>query len=265
MERTYWHKQTPSKPLFPELEWSQPENKLHAGKLLIIGGNAQGFAAPAEAYAQAQTAGIGMARVLLPDSLQKTVGKLFPAAEFAPSNPSGGFAQASLAEVLAQAAWADGVLMAGDAGRNSETAIVLENFLAKSTGQVTITKDTVDYFTTTPQSVLGRPNTTLVLSFAQLQKLATNAHFSAPFTFNMDLLRLVDTLHQFTTIHSLHLITKHLDTVFVATNGEVSSTKLNHPHEIWRVHTAATASVWWLQNPAKPFQALTTAVSLLNR
>src|SRR5882757_7834828 len=120
MEQTYWHKQAIDKPLFPELLWSRPENKSFAGKLLIIGGNAHGFAAPAEAYVAAEKAGIGTTRILLPDSLQKTVGKLFAPAEFATSNPSGGFAQTSLAEALALSDWADGILVAGDTGRNSE-------------------------------------------------------------------------------------------------------------------------------------------------
>src|SRR3982750_3265194 len=100
MERTYWHKQTPEKPLFPDLLWSRPENRAHAGKLLIMGGNAHGFAAPAEAYAESEQAGIGAARVLLPDSLQKTVGRTFAAGEYAPSTPSGSFSQKALAELL---------------------------------------------------------------------------------------------------------------------------------------------------------------------
>ena len=67
---------------------SRPENKLQAGKLLIVGGHAQGFARPAEAFALAEKAGAGSVRVLLPDALQKTLGKAFLGAEFAPSSPS---------------------------------------------------------------------------------------------------------------------------------------------------------------------------------
>ena len=262
MEHTnssHWQKQG-SKPLFPDLVWSRPENRAHAGKLLVVGGHAQSFAAPAEAYGEATKAGIGTARVLLPDALQKTVSKLFPAAEFAPSNPSGGFARAGLGELLAMTEWADGVLLAGDFGRNSETAILLESFLSKSDVMVTITKDAMDYFTAAPAPLLIRENLTLVLSFAQLQKFATQVHFSRAFTFDMDLIRLVDTLHEFTTKHHLHIITKHLDTIFVAVNGQVSSTQLAQNKDIWRLKTAAAASVWWLQNPDKPFEALTTSL-----
>lgn len=259
-DKPYWHRQTPDQPLFPDLLWSRPENRRQAGKLLIMGGNAHGFAAVADAYATAEAAGIGTARVLLPDSLQKTVGKVLAAGEYAPSTPSGSFSRQALSEAIAMASWADGLLLAGDFGRNSETAVVLEQVLAKYEGQLTITKDGVDYFSKTPALVLGRPDTLLVLSFAQLQKLATGARFTTAFTFDMDLLRLVEALHHFTLEHRSAIVVKHLGTIFVACNGQVSSSRLAEEHEIWRVRTAATAAVWWLQNPSKTFETLTTAV-----
>jgi NAD(P)H-hydrate repair Nnr-like enzyme with NAD(P)H-hydrate dehydratase domain len=144
MDRTYWLKQTLRQPLYGELLWSRPENRLHAGKLLIVGGNVAGFAAAAEAYAESGRAGVGTARVLLPDSLQKTVGKVFEAGEYAPSTPSGSFAQRALAELLSMSSWSDGVLLAGDLGRNSETAILLEHYVEKYSGQLTFTKDAAD-------------------------------------------------------------------------------------------------------------------------
>lgn len=260
MDHLYWHKQQVSKPLFPELEWSKPENKRHAGKLLVIGGNLHGFAAPATAYAEAQKAGIGTTRVLLPDALHKLVGGFLPEASYGPSTPSGSFAQRSLAEWLEQATWADGVLLAGDLGRNSETAIVIEAFLQKYVGPVALTKDAVDYVTADPDSVLRRPETTLVLSFSQLQRLATNAKFTTAFTFDMDLIRLVNALHEFTSQHKAYIVTKHLDSMIVAVNGQVSTTKLDQDIDVWRAITAAKATVWWLQHKNKPFEALTTAL-----
>lgn len=260
MEHTYWHKQAPDKPLFPDLIWSRPENRAFAGKLLVIGGNVHGFAAAAEAYAAASKAGIGSARVLLPDSLQKTIGRAFEAGEFAPSTPSGSFSQKALAGFLDAATWADGVLLAGDLARNSETAIVLERFAAHYSGQLSLTKDAADYFLATPQLLLARPQTLLVISLAGLQKLAQNARFTTAFRFDMDLLRLVDALHEFSSIYPMSLIVKHLGIIFVACGGQVSSTKLTPDRAIWRVTTAARASTWWLQNPSKTFEALTTAI-----
>lgn len=255
----YWRKQEAGKPLFPDLLWSRPENRALAGKLLIIGGNTYGFAAPAEAYQEAVKAGVGIARVLLPDSLRHTVGKVLEAGDFAPSTPSGSFSQKALTEALAHAAWADGVLLAGDLGRNSETAIMLERFVESYPGQLTITRDAADYFTAAPSRLLAHGNTTLVISFAQLQRLASAARFTHPFLFELGILQLVERLHQFTLDHKVYIIVKHGPNIFVAAEGQVSSTKLPEDLELWRVRTAALASVWWLQNPNKPFEALTSA------
>lgn len=260
MATDYWQRQTPGNPLFPDMEWSRPQTATTAGKLLIVGGNAHGFAAPANAFQAASTAGIGTARMLLPDSLRKVVGNTFTAGELAPSTPSGSFSQKALGELLMMAQWADGVLLAGDFGRNSETAILLEKFLEKFPGQVTLTQDAVDYVVQAPQIVTERANTTLVLSFAQLQKLAVSAKFTTAFTFDMDFLRLVETLHTFTERFALQIVVKHLDTIFVAVDGKVSTTKVAADMKIWRVRTAASTCVWWLQNPSKPFEALTTGV-----
>ena len=260
MDSTNCVRQQIDKPLFPELEWSRPENKLHAGKLLIVGGNAHGFAAPAEAYSIADKAGVGAARVVLPQRVRALVGNVLDTVEYAMGNPSGGFSQMALGDILSMANWADATLLAGDFGRNSETAILLEKFIAKHSGQIIITKDAVDYFVTTPLPIADRNDTLVVLSMAQLQKLAISMHFAQPFTFGMDLVRLVDALHVFTAQHPLHIITRHLDTICVAVDGRVSTTKVDPNQKVWRLHTATKSSVWWLQNPAKPFEALTTAV-----
>ena len=259
----YWIKQGVT-PAFPDLLWSKPENKQHAGKLLIIGGHAHGFAAPAEAYNEALKAGIGTARVILPDHIRtqlKPFARSMPEMEFAPSTPSGSFASRSLAELLDASAWADGVLLAGDLGRNSETAIVLEKLMTKTNLPLVLTKDAVDYFTSNTDPVLSRGKTCIVLSLAQLQKLVQHTPFETAITFSMDLVHLVEALHNFTAMHNSYIITKHHDNVIVAVNGGVSTTKTNLGLEDnWRVATASMASVWLIQNPTKPFEALTTAV-----
>jgi len=262
MERDYWLRQTADKPLFPELAWSRPENRQQAGKLLIVGGSLHGFAAPAEAYATAVKAGIGTGRVLLPDAVRKVVGRFLENGEFAPSTPSGSFSQKALDELLLQSSWADAVLFAGDLGRNSETAILLEKFLAKSPLPITLAKDAIDYVVSAPQTIVQRPNTLLVLSLSQLQRLGTATKTPRPITFSMDLLHLVEWLHQFTLAHQPHIIVKHLNHILVAADGRVSSTTLAQDKPIWRVQTAAKASVWWLQNPSKTLESVTA--SLIN-
>lgn len=256
MSRPYWYKQTTDEPLFPDLLWSRPENKRLAGKLLIVGGNVHGFAKPAAAFSEAAKAGVGTVRVILPDSLFKTVSKLFPEAEFAPSTPSGSFNQQSVAELCDLAQWADGVLLAGDLGRNSETAIMLEQFVVKYSGQLTLTHDALDYFINQPDAILHRPETLLVANFGQLQKLS-NGQLASPLTSKMDFLHVVDWLHEFTEKYPASIVLPFAETTFVAVAGQVCSTKPGGPHPS---PMAARAAVWWLQNPIKTLEALTSSL-----
>ena len=258
MDHDFWVRQT-GKLLFPELEWSRPETKTQAGKLLIIGGNQFGFVEPAEAYREAEKAGIGTARLLLPDSLRRYIGKTFTAGELAPSNPSGSFGSKALASFLDNALWADGVLVAGGVGRNSETTVLLESFAQKYSGQITFTKDAADLFCQQPISILHRQGTLLVVAMGQLRQLGVEAHFPRAFTGDMGLVQLVENLHEFTKRFSVAIVTKHQKHFIVALNGQVSTTAIATDPQIWRVATAAHASIWWLQNPSKPFEALTTA------
>jgi NAD(P)H-hydrate repair Nnr-like enzyme with NAD(P)H-hydrate dehydratase domain len=257
MDRTFWQRQTSEQPLFSDLLWSRPETKRTAGKLLIVGGSVHGFSAPAETFGEASKAGIGTTRVLLPDSLQKTVSKMFPAGEYAPSTPSGSFARQALAELLDRSHWADGVLLAGDFGRNSETAIMLEEFLSKLDGPLTLVQDSIDYFQAQTELIASREQTTIVPTFSQLQKLANGLHFPKAFTSTMDFLHLVDALHELTLQYPLAIVLNHLDTTFVSVGGQVSTTK---PASRPEMSLAAHAAVWGLQNPSKPFEALTSSL-----
>jgi hypothetical protein len=260
MENTYWHKQQQEKPLYPELLWSRPENRLSAGKLLIMGGNLHSFAVAAESFDQVTKSGIGTARVVLPSALQRTVGKIFKEGEYAPSTPSGSFSKLALSTIIDASDWADGVLIAGDLGRNAETAILLETLLQKSSIPVVITQDAVDYISSTPQTAIQRKNIALVLSLSQLQRLVITLKYKHAVTFSMDLLRLTEWLHEFTLTYPIHIVTEHNNVILVAVNGEVSTTRLIEETPIWRVKTASKMTVWWLQNMDKPFQAFTTAV-----
>lgn len=256
--KDYWYQQR-DEPLFPDLLWSRPENKQHAGKLLIIGGNRHGMNAPAEAYTTAVKAGIGIAKVLLPESLHKTLGSALEHVEFAPSNISGGFSRAALAQWLDYATWADAVLLAGDTARNSETAMVMEEFIKRYKGKLVITQDCLDQFIDTPKQLFERPDTLIVAAFGQLQKVWPKVMTGKEaIRFSMNLQLLVGALYDFSRTKPSFVITKHLDQIIVAADSKISSTK--NIDEIWRVQKAASAVVWWIQNEKKPLEALTLSV-----
>jgi hypothetical protein len=257
MENTSWLKQTADKPLFADLLWSRPENKAQAGKLLIIGGNSHGFTTPANAYSAAIKAGVGAARVILPDKLQKTVGKLFPEADYAPSTPVGSFSRQSLAKLIDEASWADGALLAGDFGKNSETAVLLESFLSKYQGIGVLGGDSLDYFLESAANLLNRQNTAILADFGRLQALAKHNQPNPPLTHDMGLYELVKALAQWSKETRASLATHHQGNIAIATDGKVSTTPVSNVN---LAELSAYMSVWLLQNPTKPFEALACAV-----
>lgn len=257
----YWQKQAADKPLFPDIEWSKPEQRSQRGRLGIIGGNKLGFAGVAESYSVALQAGAGEVRVLLPDVLRKTVPTSITDAIFGATNPSGSLAKDASPELHALSDWATGVLMIGDAGRNSETAILYEDFLADYTGPLTITRDAVDLIKNSPQALAERPNTLLVMSFAQLQKLFQSVYYPKILTFSMQLTSLVEALHKFTITYPVTIAVLHKDYLLVAAKGEVTSTEWQSPMAIWRGSVAAKAATYWLWTPSKPLEAVTASLS----
>ena len=260
MAHTYWRRQANDEPLFEDILWSRPESKSQAGKLAVIGGNGHGFQEPGIAWSTALEQGIGVCNVLLPNAIQKLVGRVLPDAEFAPSTPSGSFSKKSLDELLRISNWSDATILAGALGRNRETAVVIEDFVDKYQGLLTVTHDAVDYFSEIPKKIVDRENTLIVLSLSQLQKLFIATPSITPITYSMSTVQLVEALHEYTKEHQSLLMTKHHDLAFIGYDGEVITPPLSD--EVWRVKTATKATVFWLQNPSKIIES--AATSLLN-
>lgn len=256
---TYWHRQEAQKPLFSQLMWNKPETRTHAGKLLIVGGNAHSLTAPGLAYAAALRAGAGTARVVLPDAVKKTIGQSFEEGEFAPSTRSGSFGKKALAQILDASSWADMLLLAGDLGRNSETAILLDELLMRYGGPITLSGDAIDYFIDQPRKVWERPNTLLVCQFGQLQKMASKHEPPILVKHSMSLHALAGVMNAWSKEQRAMLLSHHSDQLMVAADGQISTTPGSFK-DGWQTPLSAYAATWWLQQPAKPFAAVTTAV-----
>lgn len=260
MEYTYWQKQDPTKPLFPDIEWNKPEQKLYAGKLAVIGGNKLGFAAAAQAYSDALHAGTGSVRVVLPDALKNAIPKSILDTVFVPTNQSGGISKDAEGHLLAAADWSDMLLLIGDNGRNSETAITFESLLEKHHGPVVITRDSVDLLRANAQMLVSRPQTVLVVSFAQLQKLFQSVYYPKSLLFKMQLTGLVDALHKFTITYPISIVVFHQEQLVVAHDGEVISTQWSNPMAIWRGSVATKVASYWTWSKEKPLQAIATSL-----
>lgn len=263
---SYWKKQTINAPLFEDILWSRPESRHAAGKLLIIGGNAHSFHAVAEAYMAAQTAGVGVCRVILPDALKKVLPnaqQLFETCLFVPSTPSGSFAKKSLVDILQEAQWADCILLAGNIGHNSETSLVIEGLLEKVRQKIVITEDAFESINNV-SLLSNHTDLAIVLSFSQLQKLAIKLHFEHAFRFSMSPQQIVHTLHLFTEKTPIIVITYMQGIFYISHHGNVITHTPKQPSDIWRVKTAATSSVFWLQNQAKPLEAIASSFFVKN-
>lgn len=253
---SFWQKQSSTKPLFPDIEWSKPEQKAHAGKLAIIGGNKLGFMAVSEAYTVAETLGVGQIRAILPDVLKKAVPPGLTDAVFIPSNLSGGFSRKAQPELVASAQWADACLLVGDMGRNSETAMACEQLLEKYAGHLVITRDAIELLKPVTERLANRERTTLVLSFAQLQKLFQSLYYPRILSFSMQLMQLADALHKFTITYPSTIVTFHQNHLVVAHGGNVVTQEFDQPMAIWRGLTATKAACYLLWSPEKPLEAV---------
>lgn len=255
---SYWRKQSSTDALFPDIEWNKPEQRAHAGKLAIIGGNKLGFVAIRDAYEVANELGAGQIRAVLPDVLKSTVPASVSDAMFLPSNPSGGFSREALPEFHAACAWADLCLLIGDAGRNSETAMAFESLL-EGNGHLIATRDAVDLLMPTMNRLVDRERTTLIISFAQLQKVFQSVYYPKILSFSMQLMQLVEALHKFTVTYPVTIVTFHQSQLIVAHGGDVITQEFDQPMAIWRGITAAKAATYMLWNPTKPLEAIATS------
>lgn len=260
MDHTYWRRQTTETPLFPDIEWNKPEQRSRAGRLGILGGNKLGFAGVAEAYSTALATGTGEVRVLLPDCLRRSIPKTMTDVVFGACNPSGSLAHDALPEINALTTWASGILLAGDAGRNSETAITYSDLIREYAGPLVITRDAIDLVKNDAEALVNRASTVLIVSFAQLQKLFQAVYYPKILTFSMQLLQLVEAVHKFTITYPVTLVVLHRDTLVAAHNGEVVTTKWDNPMAIWRGQTAARAASYLLWTPEQPLEAIAASL-----
>lgn len=262
----YWQKQT-EKPLFPEIEWNKPERKDQAGKILIIGGSAGNFRAVALAYETALKTGAGEVKVLVPDVLKKSIPTTITDVIFAPSNNSGGFSIESKGDFLAAEAWADSIILIGDTNKNSETAILLEDFVKNSVKPILITRDAVDVLMNSFGEILDQENITIIASFAQIQKIFQTVFYPKILTFSMQLTNLVETLHKFTITYPVTLGVLHAENFIIAGEGKIISTPLASkvadgkisPMKIWSGEIPTKIAVYETWNPKKETAASATA------
>ena len=257
---SYWKQQSIDKPFSPDFEWNKPEQRSQRGKLSIIGGNKLGFSGIAESFSVAMKSGAGEVKILLPDSLRSIIPKTMPDVNFTSSTTIGSFSKDSYRDMLAIGDWSNLTLLPGDSGRNSETALVYSDFIQKYTGPLVITRDAIDLIKNDTDIIINRQNTTLVASFAQMQKIFQTVYYPKVLTFSMQLIHLVEALHAFTITYPAAIVTFHRETLVIAHNGEVVTTKWNNPVQIWKGSLASKIAVYQMWTPSNILSATASAI-----
>ncbi len=262
---SYWHKQ--SQPLFDNLLWNIPEQK--TGHIAVVGGNSQNFSTVVRISEFInQTFPIKTLTTVLPDALR---GKLppLPNLDFLPSTESGSFAKSRQLELAVSSPGA--TLIIGDLSRNSATAVALSDAIASSMPQdetlpnlLVLARDSIDLLASEAGRWLSRPNTIIIASMAQLQKLFRAIYYPRMILLSQPLIPTLETLHKFTLTYPATLLTFHQDNIIVAQGGEVSTTHLvdtdYSPISLWSGQLAARVTALNLYNPKQNFAATTAAI-----
>lgn len=257
---SYWQKQ--SKPLFSDLIWNLPERK--TGNVVVVGGNSQGFSAPVRiAEFMKKNLPFSCISLLLPDSLR---GKLptFENVELLPATESGSFAKsATLNNFISHA---DASLLIGDFSRNSATAIALGQAIQSATDShpLLITRDGVELLATEAKNWLERPQTFVVASMAQIQKLFQAVYYPRMVLLSQPLIPVIETLHKFTLSYPVTLVTFHQNNIIVAHSGNIVTTALvdtsYSPISLWSGQLASKILALNFYNPSHALEATSAAV-----
>jgi NAD(P)H-hydrate repair Nnr-like enzyme with NAD(P)H-hydrate dehydratase domain len=261
MNYDFWQQQTAGTSLFPDVEWNKPERRDQAGRLGIIGGNKLGFSAAAESYQTALETGAGEVRVLLPDVLKRSVPAAMTDVLFAPTNPSGSLAAEAANDVRALGDWATGILCCGDAGKNSQTAVVYEDFITHYHRPIVLTRDAIDLVQNSFSRLLDNPNVVFVASFAQLQRMFKEVYYPKVLTFSVQLAQLVEIVHKFTITYPVTIVVLHASHLIIARGGQVVTQAWDEPMRIWRGQTATRAATYLLWSPEAPLAAIASSIA----
>lgn len=255
MDESFWRKQT-DEPLWPELEWSRPQQKRGAKKLVIVGGHAHGFDAVGRLYQAALSAGIGHAKAVLPKELRSVVGSTLPDTVFANLTPESKDVATAKAELAAYSDWGDGVALI-QTGNNSKTALLVNDWLTTYPKPIVLGDDAVDLLKHDLTLYEQRADTLFVLSFAGLQKIVAAIKSPLGLRHDMGLRPLVLALRTLGEQMTAPLVVTYEETVAVLSEGQVVTTRRTQQPD--PVMLAGFCATWWLQQPGKTLEALAQA------
>ena len=261
-ETPSYQTQTAATPLFPKLLWNRPVSRRAGGRMLIVGGQPGHISEPQTMYAIAEAAGIGECGVILPDSLEKLVGSKGPAS-FVASNPTGSLGRAALAEIMTLSSDYDSLLLAPEAGNNSETAILLERLAEDARVSRIFYGDALTALGFIVGDLVQSDNHLFIVTMAQLFKIAGKLEVGIHIERDSGLLNKLQIIANVVAAGHASYVILGSDIV-VASGGQMSVTPLSRRDTpALQVAAAALLATSWTQNPARRYEGLTTGAYIM--
>ena len=213
---------------FPEIDWQRPEQKSLAGKIAVIGGNENSFAPIIKFASIAKGAGIDQVKAILPTALSA---KINPAVKaeglvFVGDKKAQGFEASAIASVKQELVGLDYAVWAGEMGRSQGAKEFLRDMISDSGREALLTRDAVDLALEGAEKWLEQDDMLLILSLAQLKKLAQAIYYPKMLNLTMPLNQIVEFLHKFTLSYPVKIILLAAGQLNVAQNGDVRSVNL---------------------------------------
>lgn len=255
-------KQT-DQPLFPKILWNRPLRSSGAGRLLLPGGHPGHFSVIQAVYQIAKAAGIGQCTLALPDSLRALLAEI-PDSRFLPSTPAGSLGNGALGELLRMAGDSDALALGADLSNSSETSILAEALVTRSAeARVVAFGDAFTSMKHNLKALIDRPNTLIVATMPQIFVLSEAA--GVPIRIKSgDVTNKIEIMQELAQASKADyaLVSREL---IVAAEGKISLTTSVSAMDFFLPAAIGLTSVFWIQNPSKPFEALTAGAYALRQ
>lgn len=248
-------------PLFQDILWNRPTSIGRAGRILILGGQKHEFSQIQHIFEIAEASGVGEIKGAMPDSLRRFLPGL-DVGYFLPSTQSGSIARSALGELLHIAQDYDCIIIGANITNNSETAILIESIVRKTELPIVITQEAISILKFNPDLITGNPNVLVVSTMPGIFELANNHHIPMAIKPNTGVMGKMQIIEQLVQISKCQYFVADQEVV-VAADGKFSLTKLETSLSQNSSIPIGVASVFWVQNPNKAFDALTTAAYIL--
>jgi NAD(P)H-hydrate repair Nnr-like enzyme with NAD(P)H-hydrate dehydratase domain len=247
--------------LFPDILWNRPTMRRRAGRLLVVGGHKNEFSLLQAIYQSAEAAGIGECQAVMPDSLRRSVGEQ-GFGRFVPASASGSLGKAAVGELLRLGADADALILGANLTNNAETAVAIEALITKLEQPVVITEECIHILKFHPELITGNPKALVVTTMTGLFALANHHHMPIAIKPGGGVVGKIEIVQQLAAISRCSYLVFDSE-IIVQAEDQTSLTLLAQSLSILPGVAIGTAATLWIQQPTKPYAALTTVAFVL--